>query len=45
MIVKEYRCDSTLIRIDDKKIEAEDKNEEIMATIISSIMKKISEYS
>ena len=45
MIVKEYRCDSTLIRIDDKNIEAEDKNEEIMATIISSIMEKISEYS
>lgn len=43
MIVEEFKRDSTLIRIDDKYIESDQKSKEIVDILISLIIKKLKE--
>ena len=44
MIVEEYKCDSTLIRIDDNDVAIEEENEKFKKILLSLIIKKISRY-
>lgn len=43
MIIYEFKSDSTIIRIDDRDIVTNEENKEILDTLLSLAIKKISE--
>ena len=45
MIIEEFKSDATKIRVDDRDIVTKENNKELVNTLISFIIKKISKYA
>ncbi len=43
MIIEEYKCDKTIIRVDDRNIVTKEEEQEIIDILLTLIMKKILE--
>ena len=45
MIIEEFKSDATTIRVDERDIVTKENNKELVNTLISFIIKKISKYA
>ena len=45
MIIEEFKSDATTIRVDNRDIVTKENNKELVNTLISFIIKKISKYT
>ena len=45
MIIEEFKSDATTRRVDDRDIVTKENNKELVNTLISFIIKKISKYA